>query len=320
MMLTPMTPQEFKFLAHAVKECTGVSLTEDRKELLQSRLKRVLKEYQLDSVPALCGAMARSDGESLKWRLAECVAVQETYFFRDKSVFDCFEDQVLPSLIEARKASRRLRIWCAGCSTGQEPYSVAMLLADMADRLEGWELEILATDFSEEALLTAGRGVYSQFEVQRGLPVTLLVKDFKRVADGWELAPEIRERVHFRHQNLMHNSMRHGVFDVVFCRNVLIYFDETTKRQVLSRLAQQVRADGYLLLGATESVLGLCDGFTSLETPCPGVFRPVSAENEGKSSGAGAADSSTASAPSSSTSSRSAGDSAAGPAIAAVGR
>ncbi|ODA67718.1 Chemotaxis protein methyltransferase Cher2 [Methyloligella halotolerans] len=278
-MLTPMTPQEFKFLAHAVKSCTGMTLKEDQEELLHSRLKRVLKEYQLDSVSALCGAIARSDGESLKWRLAECVAVQETYFFRDKSVFECFEERVLPSLLEARQTSRRLRIWCAGCSTGQEPYAIAMALAEKGDLLQGWEIEILATDFSEEALLFAQKGVYSQFQVQRGLPVTLLLKYFKRVADGWEIVPEIRERVRFRHQNLMHNSMRHGVFDVIFCRNVLIYFDEPTKRQVLSRLSQQIQPDGYLLLGATESVLGLSDRFAPLAAPCPGVFQPISAEN-----------------------------------------
>ncbi len=272
-MLAPMTSQEFKFLAHTVKDCTGVTLKEDQKELLQSRLKRVLKEYQLASVPALCGAIARSDGESLKWRLAESVAVQETYFFRDKTVFDCFQTQVLPALLESRQASRRLRIWCAACSTGQEPYSIAMALSEASELVKAWDIEILATDFSEQALLTAGRGVYNQFEVQRGLSVTYLVKYFKRVTDGWEISPELRDKVRFRHQNLMHNSMRHGVFDVIVCRNVLIYFDEATKRQVLSRLVQQVQPDGYLLLGATESVLGLSDAFAPLESPCPGIFR-----------------------------------------------
>ncbi len=278
-MLAPMTSQEFQFLARAVKDCTGIALKEDQKSLLQSRIKRVLKEYQLSSVPALCVAIARSDGESLKWRLAECVAVQETYFFRDKSVFDCFEDQVLPALAAERQASRRLRIWCAACSTGQEPYSVSMAIEEAGALFRGWDIEILATDFSEEALLAGQRGVYNQFEVQRGLPVTHLIKYFKTVADGWEITPELREKVRFRRQNLMHNSMRHGVFDVVLCRNVLIYFDEVTKRQVLSRLVDQVTPGGYLLLGATESVLGLSDAFGPLESPCPGIYRRLTNED-----------------------------------------
>ncbi|XSG81384.1 MAG: CheR family methyltransferase [Methyloligella sp. ZOD6] len=272
-MMAPMTPLEFKFLARSVKDCTGISLGDNKAELLQSRLNRLLKEYQLPSVSALCNALSRSDGESLKWRLAESVAVQETYFFRDKGTFECFGEQLLPALLQARETTRRLRIWCAACSTGQEPYSVAMMLAERADLLKGWEVDILATDFSEEALLAARSGVFSQFQVQRGLPVTLLVKYFKRKSDGWEIVPEIRDRVCFRQQNLMHNSMRHGIFDIVFCRNVLIYFDEATKRQVLSRLSQQILPGGYLVLGATESVLGLNDGFGPLEQPCPGVFR-----------------------------------------------
>jgi chemotaxis protein methyltransferase CheR len=154
-----------------------------------------------------------------------------------------------------------------------------MAIEEAGALFRGWDIEILATDFSEEALLAGQRGVYNQFEVQRGLPVTHLIKYFKTVADGWEITPELREKVRFRRQNLMHNSMRHGVFDVVLCRNVLIYFDEVTKRQVLSRLVDQVTPGGYLLLGATESVLGLSDAFGPLESPCPGIYRRLTNED-----------------------------------------
>lgn len=272
-MTVPTTLQEFQLLASTVKECTGVRLTEQKKGLLESRLKQVLKEYQLASAAELCAAIRRSDGESLKWRLAECVLVHESYFFRDRGVFDCFEGQILPALLQARATARRLRIWCAACATGQEPYSIAMVLANQGDLLKGWDVDILATDFSEETLLVARRGIYSQFEVQRGLPVRLLVQFFKPVAEGWEIAPEIRDMVRFRHQNLLHNGMRHGVFDVILCRNVLMYFDEETKRQVLSRLSSQVEPGGYIVLGATETVEGRDGFFAPLQKPCPGVFR-----------------------------------------------
>jgi chemotaxis protein methyltransferase CheR len=268
-----MTPQESGFLRRILKEHSGLRLGLEKQELLETRVMRLLKEHQLDSVSALCSALLRGDGESLRWRLAEIMAVQESYFFRDKGVFACLENTILPKLMAQRAPLRRLRIWCAAAATGQEPYSLAMLLAEKAETLKGWNVEILATDFSEEALLKARAGVYSQFEVQRGLPVTLLVKYFRRVGGGWELDPEIRSKVQFRQQNLLHNSRRHGVFDLILCRNVLIYFDEETKRDVITRLTEQIAEGGYFLLGATETVLGFSDRLVALPERCPGVFR-----------------------------------------------
>jgi chemotaxis protein methyltransferase CheR len=166
----------------------------------------------------------------------------------------------MASLLRSREETRRLRIWCAAAATGQEPYSLAMLLAERRRELAGWTVEILATDFARDAIRKARDGIYSQFEVQRGLPVALLVKHFRKIGNAWEIGPEIRERVSFAKHNLIADG-RLGVFDVIFCRNVLIYFDDETKGQVLAGLAAQLASDGYLVLGASETTTGASDAF-----------------------------------------------------------
>jgi chemotaxis protein methyltransferase CheR len=175
-----------------------------------------------------------------------------------------FRDAVMPALLAARAAQRQIRIWCAAASTGQEPYSLAMCLHEMGERIAGWRIDVLATDLSTEVLEKAKAGLYSQFEVQRGLPIGLLVKYFTQVGELWEIAPEIRRMVQYRSLNLLNNFSHLGTFDVVFCRNVLIYFDQETKVDVLDRIARIVPADGYLVLGAAETVVGLTDAFKPL--------------------------------------------------------
>ncbi|MEG6507366.1 protein-glutamate O-methyltransferase CheR [Methyloligella sp. 2.7D] len=268
-----MNAKQFEFLRHILKQYSGIALSADKQELMELRVEKLLKEQRISSVAELCEALSRQDGESLRWRLAELMAIQETYFFRDKTVFSCFTDTILPALIERRASTRHLRIWCAAAATGQEPYSIAMALAEMRAKLTGWKVDILATDFSEEALMKARSGVYRQFEVQRGLPVTLLLKYFGRNGNDWEIRPEIRQAVSFRQQNLLHNSMRHGMFDLIFCRNVMIYFDQETRAEVLGRLTQQLSNDGFLVLGATETVRGMSEELGPLPTPCPGVYQ-----------------------------------------------
>src|SRR5262245_57720153 len=159
----------------------------------------------------------------------------ESFFFRDKSPFEHFRDTVMPALLGARAASRRIRIWCAAAATGQEPYSLAICLKEMGKDLRGWRIEIVATDLPNEVLEKAKSGVYSQFEVQRGLPVLMLIKYFSQVGETWQIAPEIRGMVKFSPLNLLHDFSALGAFDVVFCRNVLIYFDQVTKTDVLER-------------------------------------------------------------------------------------
>ena len=189
------------------------------------------------------------------------MTTNESFFFRDKIPFEHFRATIMPALIEARAREKRIRIWCTAASTGQEPYSLAMALKAMGAALAGFRIEIVATDLSTEVLEKAKTGIYSQFEVQRGLPITQLVKFFAQVGDAWQIAPEIRGMVHFRPLNLLNDFAALGSFDVVFCRNVLIYFDQPTKIDVLDRIARQMPADGFLVLGAAETVIGLTDAF-----------------------------------------------------------
>ena len=216
------------------------------------------------------------------------MTTNETFFFRDKMPFEHFRDTIMPALIAARAREKRIRIWCAAASTGQEPYSLAMLCKEMGAALAGWRVEILATDLSTEVLEKAKAGIYSQFEVQRGLPIQLLVKYFTQVGETWQIAPEIRGMVQFRPLNLLNDFSALGMFDVVFCRNVLIYFDQATKIGVLDRIARQMPDDGYLVLGAAETVVGLTDAFK----PVPdkrGLYAPSADRRQAGRAPAGAA-------------------------------
>jgi len=200
------------------------------------------------------------------------VTVQESYFFRDKAPFEFFAKTILPQLVAARRATQQIRIWCAAAATGQEPYSLAMLIAEHEAELAGYNVEIYATDYAKDALVRARRGLYSQFDVQRGLPVSLLVRYFDKRDKGWELKPDIRAMVKFSENNLLREVPGRG-FDVIFCRNVLIYFDEPTKRKVLTGLADALDSDGWLVLGAAETTTGLCRDFVVASDAPRGVYR-----------------------------------------------
>ena len=268
-----MTPQEFAFLRKILKERSGLNLGEDKQEILEGRLRPLLKEFALSSVSALVVTLMRPGTDHLRTRLAQAVTVQESYFFRNKTPFHYFGDVLLPRLMKTRRSCRRIRVWCAAAAAGQEPYSLAMELAERERQLIGWTVEIVATDFAEDALRKARKGIYSQFEVQRGLPVSLLVKYFQKVGTSWEISPDIRARVAFREHNLLDDCQDLGPFDVIFCRNVLIYFDEATKRAVLARLASGLASDGYLVLGAAETTTGLSHDFVAVPERHHGIFR-----------------------------------------------
>jgi chemotaxis protein methyltransferase CheR len=189
------------------------------------------------------------------------MTTNESFFFRDKTPFEHFRDLVIPQLLAARARERRIRIWCAAAAAGQEPYSLAMALKEMGGKIADFRVEILATDISNEILEKAKAGIYSQFEVQRGLPIQLLVKYFAKIGETWQVSHDIRAMVQFRPLNLLRNFSNLGTFDVIFCRNVLIYFDQPTKIDVLGRLAEVTAHDGYLSLGGAETVIGLTDAF-----------------------------------------------------------
>ena len=256
-----MTPQDFTFLADMLKERSGAIVTEEKRYLLECRLMPVAREHGMDSMSDLVAALRPPSSEDLRNQVTEAMTINESFFYRDKTPFENFTKIMLPALLAARATSRRIRIWSAAASTGQEPYSLAMELSEMADKLAGWQTEIIGTDLSSEVLEKAKAGLYSQFEVQRGLPIQLLVKYFKQVGSLWQIDSAIRAMVRYRQFNLLDPFAGLGTFDIIFCRNVLIYFDPPTKQDILNRLAAQLQPDGYLVLGAAETVIGLTDEF-----------------------------------------------------------
>ncbi len=255
-----MTPQDFDYLRKLLRERSGLVLSAEKQYLAESRLLPVARRHNIASLGELV-AKLKEGAATLTVEVTEAMTTNETFFFRDKLPFDHFRDTVLPSLTAARAREKRIRIWCTAASTGQEPYSLAMILKDMGAKLAGFRFDILATDISDAVLTRAKAGIYSQFEVQRGLPIQQLVKYFTQVGESWHIAPEIRSMVQFRPINLLKDFHALGTFDMVFCRNVLIYFDQDTKIGVLNRLARQMPEDGFLALGAAETVVGLTDAF-----------------------------------------------------------
>jgi chemotaxis protein methyltransferase CheR len=256
-----VTPHDYDFIRKLVRERSGLVLSADKQYLVESRLLPVARKAALVSLSDLVRRLKEPNAQALAVEVVEAMMTNESFFFRDKLPFEHFRETIIPSLIAARASQRRIRIWCAAASTGQEPYSLAMCLKEMARQLAGWRVDILATDISNEVLEKAKAGVYSQFEVQRGLPIQMLIKYFTQVGETWQIAPEIRAMVQFRPFNLLNDFGGLGMFDVVFCRNVLIYFDQPTKVGVLDRIARTAERDGYLVLGAAETVVGLTDSF-----------------------------------------------------------
>jgi len=267
-----VTPSEYEYLQKLLKERSGLVLSADKQYLVESRLIPLARRSGLGGIGDLVAKM-RMGAEPLTVAVVEAMTTNETFFFRDKVPFDHFRETILPSMLEARKNRRSIRIWCAASSTGQEPYSLAMILKEMGASMSGWRVEIVATDLSQEVLEKSKSGIFSQFEVQRGLPIQLLVKHFTQINETWQLSPEIRAMVQFKQLNLLHDFSHLGVFDVIFCRNVLIYFDQDTKVNVFNRLARVIEPDGFLVLGAAETVVGLSAGFS----PYPdrrGLYHP----------------------------------------------
>ena len=268
-----MTPLEYEFLRKLLKERSGLDLSPDKQYLVESRLIPLARRGGLPGISELVQKMKAGSTEALVGEVVEAMTTNETFFFRDKIPFEHLRDTMVPELLQARAARRSLRIWCAASSTGQEPYSIAMCLKEKAAELAGWRIEIVATDLSQEVLEKSKAGIYSQFEVQRGLPIQLLVKYFAQIGELWQLNSELRGMVQHRQLNLLQDFTHLGKFDVIFCRNVLIYFDQETKINIFDRMAKIIEPDGMLMLGAAETVVGITDAFR----PYPdkrGLYQP----------------------------------------------
>ena len=269
-----MSPDDFNFLIGLIRERSGLVLTEDKAYLLETRLQPVMRDQGIADLPELVSRVRANTRSALVDTIVDAMTTNETFFFRDQKPFDQFRDHVLPHLLEARAKTKTIRIWCAACSTGQEPYSLAMILKEADKVLAGWRTEIVATDLSAEAMSKAKVGLYSQFEVQRGLPVQFMVKYFKQVNETWQIDSAIRAMVTFKPINLLENFSTLGKFDVIYCRNVLIYFDQETKGDVLDRMRTITADDGFLCLGGSETVLGVTESFKNV-SDLRGIYAPA---------------------------------------------
>jgi chemotaxis protein methyltransferase CheR len=261
-----MTPSEFEFLKTFLKTRSGLVLSNDKQYLVESRLLPIARNSKLETLSAVIQTLQRGGNRALETEVIEAMTTNESFFFRDKTPFDHFRDTMLPALLESRATRKQLKIWCAAASTGQEPYSLGICLKEEAAKMPAWRTRILGTDLSQEVLEKAKAGLYSQFEVQRGLPIQMLLKYFEQKGDMWQINAAMRAMVEWRKLNLLESFSHLGEFDIIFCRNVLIYFDQATKSEILDRLAKSIPDDGYLVLGAAETVVGLTDAFK----PVPG--------------------------------------------------
>ncbi len=257
-----MLDAEFDYLRGFLKDRSGLSLSAEKRYLIDSRLGPICRRFSLSSVSEMVAKLRQGRDRALETAVVEAMTTNETFFFRDKTPFDIFKDTILPQMLAARAGKRKLRIWCAAASSGQEPYSLAMMLDEARAKLSGWQIEIVATDIATEVLEKAKAGVYTQFEVQRGLPIQMLLKYFQQKGDAWHISPAIKSMVTFKQMNLIKDFSQLGQFDVIYCRNVLIYFDQPTKTDVLRRLSAALAPDGVLLLGAAETVIGLTDSLS----------------------------------------------------------
>ena len=271
-----MNDGDFDFLRRLLHERSGLSLTPDKHYLIESRLGILCRRLALPGLDALIERLRRAGDPDLETAVVEAMTTNETFFFRDRSPFDLFRGTLLPELLARNAATRSLRIWCAAVSSGQEAYSLAMILDEHAGRLAGWKVEILGTDISGEVLARARDALYTQFEVQRGLPVQMLLRHFLQEGDKWRVAPHIRDRVELRRHNLLEPCAQLGRFDIIFCRNVLIYFDLPTKTKVLSSIAAQLAPGGALILGAAETAIGLTTAVAA-DPEHRGLFRAPAA-------------------------------------------
>jgi chemotaxis protein methyltransferase CheR len=255
-MSTSLRPEDAQYLIDLFKKRSGLLLTLEKTYLLESRLLPIARHHNLHDLGGLVAHLRGHPGDALLVELTEAMTTNESSFFRDSKPFDQLRDIVLPIVREKAGARKQLRIWSAACSTGQEPYTVAITLLEDAVKNPGWTFDIVGTDLAQKVVDRAKQGIYSQFEVQRGMPIQLLVKYFKPQPDtNWLAGDQIKSMVQYRVQNLLESFASLGKFDIIFCRNVLIYFDEPTKTQVIEKLCDQLQPGGVLFLGSTESIL-----------------------------------------------------------------
>jgi len=256
-----LSNENFQFLSHFLKKHSGLSITQDKAYLVETRLNVIAKENNYANLNELVNALKGFGAKKLQDNVAEAMATHETLFFRDKKPFDQFRDEIMPDLMTKKANDKRINILSAACSSGQEPYSLAITLAEMKDKLTGWNVNITGIDFSNPIIEQAKLGVYSQFEVQRGLPVQLLMKYFQQNGTKWQVKQNIKSMIKFQQFNLLDNLRPLGMFDIIYCRNALFYFDLADKTKIINGFADILNKGGYFGLGTAETVIGISDRF-----------------------------------------------------------
>ena len=263
-----------RILAGLLEARTGQQLTMSRRWRIETALAALLRERGIPTLDELITILVMGREPSLATQVVEALLNNETYFFRDRTPFDLLTKAALPKLAQRRHDSKRLRIWSAGCSTGQEAYSLAILFAEDPVRWSGWTIDILGSDVSESAVRRARDGIYSQFEVQRGLGVTQMIRWFEECEAGWRAIEPLRRMVRFQVQNLLEPAPHPGQFDIVLCRNVLLYLNTERRAQIFDRIGSAMAHDGWLMLGAGETVIGQTKRFEA-DAAARGLYRPV---------------------------------------------
>jgi len=258
-LVAEILPENYRFLQALVYSQVGIVLENNKNYLFESRLVPIVKQFSLGSINALCDHIHAKRDPEIGQQVVEAMTTNETYFFRDPAQYEAIRTVFLPRLKEDRQAARKMRFWSAAASTGQEAYSLAMLLIE--DGLKDWDIRILGTDFSSKVVERAESGNYQQIEVNRGLPAALLLKHFHRSSLNWQLSETVKRMVNFETIDLRKSMRTLGPFDLVFCRNVMIYFDNETKRNIMKELHSTLFRGGWLLLGGAESAFGLDEWF-----------------------------------------------------------
>ena len=272
--MTQLSNPDIDFLSNLVSKTSGNVIVARQAYMLEKQLRPVAERVGLANAAELVAHLKKSPSAQLSSQVAEAVTVNETSFFRDVHPFTALKSTILPDIIARNRSKRRLRIWCAASSSGQEPYTIAMVIKEHFPELASWNVEILATDISNEMLEKCSHGSYSQLEVNRGLPVTKLVRFFERDGANWRAKKELRDLIKFRHLNLTSRWPEMGKFDLVFARNVMIYFDRPTKTEILNRVGGVLAPDGYLFLGSAETTIGLSVPFQRKDVDVSFCYRP----------------------------------------------
>jgi len=262
-----ITPDEFNLISRYIHRVSGILLDQTKAYLIESRLGRLVEEMGLSSYRALYEKVRFDSSKTLERKIIDAITTNETLFFRDASPFQLLQHKILPDLIDRRSGKSSgllpisIRIWSAGCSTGQEVYSIAIVLKELLPDLRKFRIKLLGTDISDSAVAQASYGQYSKFEIERGLPRDKLLKYFNANGNHWKVKDEIRAMATFKKQNLMESFLGLGRFDIIFCRNVAIYFTLEDRKKLFEKIANSLEGDGYLIIGASESLTGICSRF-----------------------------------------------------------